>query len=188
MPRRPLRTSALASTLVVLTLATGYGSGSAAAEPTPPSGDAELRPGATLAPFVIKDIVTVSGTDGDRREDTTDRIRRVLGAKVLFAKDSARLTAAARGRIQDIAREIRDNGSPAVSITGYTDNLGSAAHGLTLSRDRAEAVRDALRGDLTAGVSYTVRGLGESDPVADNSNEDGREKNRRVEVSFPRGS
>ncbi|MFE7776229.1 OmpA family protein [Streptomyces sp. NPDC057445] len=108
--------------------------------------DGQLRPGATLAPPVIADlrlvtavITTVSGTVDDRREDTTGQTTVTLGARILFGKDSATLTAAARTRIRAVAGEIRSWHATKATIVGYTDDLGSAAHGLTLSRRRAEA-------------------------------------------------
>ncbi|MGW7362941.1 OmpA family protein [Streptomyces sp. NPDC054841] len=177
-----------AAALVALTASVA----SAYADETP-SGDPHLVPGATLAAPVITDlrtvtadIVTVSGTGDERREDTTGRTTIAIGAKVLFGKDSAKLTPTARARIWDVAREIRSRRATKATIAGYTDDLGSAAHGLTLSRQRAEAVRDALRQVLGANVTYIVQGFGESNPVSDNGTESGREKNRRVTITFPR--
>jgi OOP family OmpA-OmpF porin len=69
-----------------------------------------------------------------------------------------------------------------VTITGYTDNVGGADRNSALSLQRAEAVRDYL---ITLGgdpKKFHVSGAGEANPVADNSTEEGRAKNRRVEV------
>jgi outer membrane protein OmpA-like peptidoglycan-associated protein len=72
-------------------------------------------------------------------------------------------------------------------VNGYTDNLGSAAYGRTLSLRRAEAVAAALRPRLS-GVPVTLqpRGFGEADPVASNATEAGRQLNRRVTIELPR--
>ena len=72
-----------------------------------------------------------------------------------------------------------------VAITGYTDSSGPAAYNLKLSEMRAQAVKDYL---ISAGIEearHTATGLGENNPVADNSTHEGREKNRRVEVVIP---
>jgi OOP family OmpA-OmpF porin len=69
-----------------------------------------------------------------------------------------------------------------VTITGYTDNVGGTGDNAALSLQRAEAVRDYL---ITLGgdpKKFQVSGAGEAKPVADNSTEEGRAKNRRVEV------
>ncbi|MER7811882.1 OmpA family protein [Streptomyces sp900116325] len=70
-------------------------------------------------------------------------------------------------------------------MAGFTDDLGSAAHGPTLSRQRAEAVRDVLRQELGASVTYAVQGFGEAHPIADNKTRSGRELNRRVSITYP---
>jgi OOP family OmpA-OmpF porin len=109
-----------------------------------------------------------------------------LGTDVLFDFGSATLDPQARsvlsGRLKSIPRRAK------VTITGYTDSVGSPAGNLTLSRRRAAAVAAAAttaRPDLT--VSAT--GRGESNPVAPNSaggqdNPPGRAKNRRVELRW----
>ena len=70
-----------------------------------------------------------------------------------------------------------------VIITGYTDNVGDPEFNVTLSQQRAEAVRDYL---IILGppipTKFQVNGGGEGNPVADNSTDEGRAKNRRVEV------
>ena len=70
-----------------------------------------------------------------------------------------------------------------ILVEGFTDNLGSAAHGVWLSRMRAEAVAAWL---IARGVSERLissRGWGEARPVANNDTEAGRKRNRRVEIT-----
>ncbi|WP_405984936.1 OmpA family protein [Streptomyces sp. NBC_00872] len=150
----------------------------------------KLRSGATLAPAKVLDIISVVESEGgeERREDTNQTVKFALQAEVLFGKDSAKLSPAANDRIAAIADEIKLQGASKVRVFGFTDNLGSAAHGDVLSKQRAEAVHGVLDQELaSAGITYEIRGYGEQYPIADNSNEEGRKKNRRVEVSFPRG-
>lgn len=69
-----------------------------------------------------------------------------------------------------------------IAVEGHTDNVGSESYNLELSRKRAQAVRDFLvQQGVTAG-RLTVEGYGFSRPVADNSTDDGRQKNRRVDL------
>jgi outer membrane protein OmpA-like peptidoglycan-associated protein len=110
-----------------------------------------------------------------------------LQAEVLFSKDSAKLSAEAKSRIDAIAEEIKKQNATTVRVFGFTDNLGSSAHGDVLSKQRADAVQAVLDSDLNSpNITFEVRGYGEQYPIADNSTEAGRKKNRRVEVTFPR--
>lgn len=150
----------------------------------------ELKKGAKLAPAVVVDILSVSGDlSGDSgRQESNDDIKLTLQSEVLFAKDNAELSGRADARVAEVAQEIKENGPRKVTVRGFTDNLGSYAHGKTLSTKRAEAVHKALAAELGAsGIAYEVAGKSEDDPIADNSTEEGRKKNRRVEISFGRG-
>ncbi|WP_107426135.1 OmpA family protein, partial [Streptomyces milbemycinicus] len=166
----------------------------APADTTPPikidAKDPDLRlPGsAKLAPGRVLDIKSVVETDdGDeRREDTNTKVKFALQAEVLFDKNSSKLGGEANARIRAIAQEIEKQNATSVRVFGFTDDLGSALHGLKLSKERANAVQHALSANLDSSVQYQIRGYGEQYPIADNSTEEGRKKNRRVEVSFAR--
>ncbi|MEU3580141.1 hypothetical protein AMK14_04065 [Streptomyces sp. TSRI0445] len=151
--------------------------------------DLKMPEGGTLAPGKVLDIVQVVEDQGgeERREDSNADIKFALQAEVLFGKDSAKLSSAANARIAAIAEEIKKQNATKVRVFGFTDNLGSSAHGDVLSKQRADAVHGVLSKELGPTVTYEIRGYGEQYPIASNSNEEGRKKNRRVEVSFPRG-
>ncbi|MFC8370186.1 OmpA family protein [Streptomyces sp. NPDC057239] len=162
---------------------------SAPVELDPNDPDLKLPDGATLAEPKVLDIKTVvEDQSGDeRREDTNSDVTFALQAEVLFGKDSAKLGAEAKARIATIAGEIKTQNATKVRVFGFTDNLGSSAHGDVLSRQRANAVQAVLGQELSdANITYEVRGYGEQYPIADNSTEAGRKKNRRVEITFPR--
>ncbi|WP_432057224.1 OmpA family protein [Streptomyces sp. bgisy022] len=162
---------------------------SAPVELDPDDPDLKLPDGATLAAAKVLDIKqVVEDQSGDeRREDTNSDVKFALQAEVLFPKDSAKLGAQAKSRISTIAQEIKAQNATKIRVFGFTDNLGSSAHGDVLSRKRANAVQSVLDQELNdSNVTYEVRGYGEQYPIADNSTEAGRKKNRRVEVSFPR--
>ncbi|MFE5485963.1 OmpA family protein [Streptomyces sp. NPDC056527] len=159
----------------------------------PPAIDANspelmLPDGATLAPAKILDIKQVVEEEGgeQRREDTNVDVTFALQAEVLFGKDSAKLGPAATARIAAIAVEINKQNSSKVRVFGFTDNLGTYEHGLKLSKQRADAVQQELAKNLDPGKTFDIRGYSEDYPIADNGTEEGRTKNRRVEISFPR--
>jgi len=151
--------------------------------------DLKLPEGGTLAEPKVLDIKqVVEDQSGDeRREDTNADVKFALQAEVLFGKDSAKLGAEAKARITSIADEIKTQNGTRVRVFGFTDDLGSAAHGDVLSKRRANAVQDVLDQELNdPNVTFEVRGYGEQYPISSNATESGRKKNRRVEVSFPR--
>ncbi|MFE7132332.1 OmpA family protein [Streptomyces sp. NPDC057638] len=202
--RRPMAVS-VAVVLLVTGLQLGGATTVAADNPSVPPGtepsttpariDAtspglQMRDGATLAAARVLDIVSIVETEGgeERREETRTSLKFALQAEVLFGKDSARLTAQANSRISAIAAEIREHRAQRIRVFGFTDDLGTYQHGMVLSRNRADAVHGVLSDQLNdPGITYEVRGYSEDYPIADNSSEEGRRKNRRVEVSFPTG-
>lgn len=162
----------------------------------PASPHLQLPEGSTLAPPKVLDIVSVTDESSvaasqpeQRQETSNSTVTYALQSEVAFGKDSAVLSAAAASRIQAIAADIntRHVTSP-IRVFGFTDDLGSSAHGDTLSKQRAQAVYQVLATALSsAGDSshtFQVRGYGEDYPIADNSTEVGRRQNRRVEITF----
>lgn len=101
---------------------------------------------------------------------------------VIFETNSTALTAGARGALDRVAISLVAHAGIQVEVAGYTDNRGSAAANLRLSRARADAVRSYL---IERGVSpeqITSRGYGADDPVDTNVTAVGRSRNRRVEL------
>ena len=101
---------------------------------------------------------------------------------ILFESGSAKLQAQSMGIIRQIYQVLQQDGSIKLMILGHTDSDGEAANNLVLSEKRASAVRDVLvevYGVDTARLQ--ISGKGETDPVAENSTEEGKSKNRRVE-------
>jgi outer membrane protein OmpA-like peptidoglycan-associated protein len=154
----------------------------------PQAAGLRLADGANLAPSKVLDIKFVTEDLGgeERREDSTEKTKFTLQAEVLFPKDSSKLDSGAESRIQDIVDEAETQKATEVNVFGFTDDLGSYEHGKALSKKRANAVQQALSKEMNSTVTFNVRGYSEDYPIADNKTEDGRKKNRRVEVSFPR--
>ena len=69
-----------------------------------------------------------------------------------------------------------------VSIKGYTDSTGGDKHNMTLSGKRANSVRDYLISKGVAADRLVAQGFGKADPIGDNTTQEGRAKNRRVEL------
>ncbi|WP_419224658.1 OmpA family protein [Acinetobacter sp. A2] len=99
-----------------------------------------------------------------------------------FAVDSAKIEASSQTAIHEIVKLLQQDPQLKLSIDGHTDNTGLAQHNLKLSESRAEAVKNALiQADIQAD-RLQPRGLGASQPIADNTTDEGKALNRRVEL------
>ena len=98
-----------------------------------------------------------------------------------FDFDSANLKPAMESELNAVADKVKASlGSERLQIVGHTDSTGPEAYNQNLSESRAQAAADYLAGLGVTNV--TVKGMGESQPAADNSTREGRAMNRRVEV------
>ena len=103
---------------------------------------------------------------------------------ILFATDSDRLNPSLRSDLLVLANSLNRYPQSIVTVTGHTDNTGTASYNQDLSERRAFAVSDVLR---TGGVSSSrIRtvGAGEGQPIATNQTSAGRALNRRVDITI----
>ena len=121
----------------------------------------------------------------------TDRVRVVRRGVTLvltlvagsgFESGSFRLTREAEATLSAVAETLREFEKTVVSVRGHTDASGSERANLTLSERRALAVARFLIDHGVDRRRLVVVGLGQLNPVASNETEEGRERNRRVEV------
>ena len=101
---------------------------------------------------------------------------------VHFATGKADILPESRPLIDEIVKMLSKRGSLRVGVEGHTDNTGTPAANRTLSEARARSVADAI---VAAGVKrdrLDSAGFGQDRPVADNRTDEGRAKNRRVEI------
>ena len=123
------------------------------------------------------------GADLDAIAATNSALKLSLQSNLLFAFDSYVLQDSAMAVVDSVATWINDLGEVDVLVEGHTDSVGTDVYNSQLSRNRSAAVKNALenRTDPTS-VTYSTRGLGEAFPVMSNSTEEGRQRNRRVDI------
>ncbi|MDQ6976372.1 MAG: OmpA family protein [Mariprofundaceae bacterium] len=101
---------------------------------------------------------------------------------VFFETNSAVLMASSQSVLNGAVATLKQNPSIHVEVAAHTDSRGRDAYNMKLSNKRANSVMDYLtRHGIDAGRMH-ARGYGETMPVADNNTEEGRAKNRRVEL------
>lgn len=101
---------------------------------------------------------------------------------VLFALNSANLTADARERLAKVAGILIAYPDIKVEVDGYTDNTGPLNFNQQLSQQRADTVRQYLVSQGVPSGSVDSKGFGPNDPIASNDTPDGRKQNRRVNM------
>ena len=107
---------------------------------------------------------------------------RVTLSDVHFATGKAAITSDSERALNNAVAALKDHTDWNIRVEGFTDNVGSREANLKLSDERANAVMDWLANHGIDRSRLSAKGYGESRPVAKNSSEEGRAKNRRVEL------
>ena len=153
--------------------------------------------GVLIGKKMDKAAAQAAAIEGAQVEQVTDNnglqaVKVTFDSGILFGTGAAALSADAKASLSKFANNVlKQNTGMDVDIYGYTDNQGwknstaeqSKQKNINLSQERAQSVSTYL---LSCGVAGNqikkVEGLGEANPVADNSTAAGRQENRRVEV------
>lgn len=124
------------------------------------------------------------GGTGVKIVNTGSELVLTLPEAITFDVDSAQVRASSREIIFDVARNLQQFPNSAINVTGHTDNTGTVNYNRDLSERRANAVTSLL---INAGVNpgrIQTFGAGEGRPVASNGSFEGRQANRRVEITI----
>jgi outer membrane protein OmpA-like peptidoglycan-associated protein len=99
-----------------------------------------------------------------------------------FKTNSAELAKSEDAQLEKIAAALKSNPNVKIRVEGHSDNSGLAAMNQALSERRAAMVRSFLIDKGVKASQVTAKGYGASQPIAPNTNQSGRAKNRRVMV------
>ena len=139
-----------------------------------------------------KDVM-YNGVNFNFGKTTNDLAERLAAIKARFngkpimlyfatGKQEVNVTAQQRQDFSDLVFYLDNVAKSSLEVSGHTDNKGATNVNERLSRKRAEFVRDYLVGNGLGRNRLTAKGFGPAKPIASNNTDDGRSKNRRVEV------
>lgn len=126
----------------------------------------------TAAPKVVKAKPATFTPIPSRRETMT----------ALFESDSAKVSARGKEKIRDLVRRLNRDGYKYITVEGYTDNSGTFAQNVALSKKRAEAVKKLMIQYGIDAQKIAAVGKGALNPIASNDRPEGRALNRRIEI------
>jgi outer membrane protein OmpA-like peptidoglycan-associated protein len=101
---------------------------------------------------------------------------------ILFDAGKADIKPDAETNLKNLGTSLQTNSETNILIIGHTDNTGTQENNIDLSVHRAASVKDYLVNDGIAGSRMRIDGKAGTEPIADNSTEEGRAQNRRVEI------
>ena len=103
---------------------------------------------------------------------------------IFFATNSFTLEDKSLTELKKLVVFMNSNPAVKVELSGHTDNIGSSDANMKLSTQRAKAVSDYLITNGIAATRIVYKGYAALKPIADNGSEDGRQKNRRLEIKI----
>lgn len=129
---------------------------------------------------MVQNMVTVSASEMSKAIASTGRVA-LYG--ILFDTGKADIKAESKPALEEIAKLLKGDGGLKLRVVGHTDNQGGLDSNIALSKRRAEAVNAALASQHgIAAARLSAFGVADLAPVASNTDEAGRAKNRRVEL------
>ena len=115
-------------------------------------------------------------------EDGLKALKVTFESGILFGFNQTTISDEAKASLDELVECISDLPESRIRVYGHTDNVGTHEANLTVSTRRANEVSKYLQTKGIAADRITTKGLSYDNPVADNSTEEGRAKNRRVEI------
>ncbi|ASJ74682.1 OmpA family protein [Granulosicoccus antarcticus] len=111
-------------------------------------------------------------------------LSRINLSAVSFQAGSNSIAAGSETALDQVVQLLRNNPDKRIRIEGHTDDTGPASVNLRLSQERAQAVARYLESGNVSASQMIAKGYGSTQPIADNTTDSGRAKNRRIEISY----
>ena len=144
------------------------------------TGDFNEFPNYEQTAVLVKEMAQDMSASAQAMSDAIAKSGRLDIYGITFTTGQAAITPASNEVLNDVLAVLAANPDWRLRIEGHTDNVGDKAANLKLSNARAAAVAAWLTGKGVDAARLSTAGLGDTQPIADNTTEDGRARNRRV--------
>ena len=132
--------------------------------------------------------ISVIEVEGMKQEITANEMFEKVNAGtsvalyINFDTGKSTISSESQTLVEELYKMVNANPSLKIMVEGHTDNVGNQGSNQTLSEQRAASVKQALVSKGIAPERISTKGFGQDKPISDNTTEEGKAKNRRVEI------
>ncbi|MBJ9985762.1 OmpA family protein [Acinetobacter sp. S40] len=126
----------------------------------------------------------MAGTGVEVNRNPDGSVGLVMPGNITFDTNKSNIKPNFYSTLNKVAQTLAEDNKSAILVTGYTDSTGNDSINIPLSQARAQAVASYLSGQGVSSARINAQGYGSANPIASNATADGREQNRRVEISI----
>lgn len=126
----------------------------------------------------------MAGTGVEVNRNPDGSVGLIMPGNITFDTNQSNIKPNFYSTLNKVAQTLAEDNKSAILVTGYTDSTGNDSINIPLSQARAQAVANYLSGQGVSSARINAQGYGSANPIASNATADGREQNRRVEISI----
>ncbi len=126
----------------------------------------------------------MAGTGVEVNRNPDGSVGLVMPGNITFDTNKSNIKPNFYSTLNKVAQTLAEDNKSAIFVTGYTDSTGNDSINIPLSQARAQSVANYLSGQGVSSARINAQGYGSANPIASNATADGREQNRRVEISI----
>ena len=126
----------------------------------------------------------MAGTGVEVNRNPDGSVGLVMPGNITFDTNKSNIKPNFYSTLNKVAQTLAEDNKSAILVTGYTDSTGNDSINIPLSQARAQSVANYLSGQGVSSARINAQGYGSANPIASNATADGREQNRRVEISI----
>ena len=126
----------------------------------------------------------MAGTGVDVTRNPDGSVGLIMPGNITFDTNKSNIKPNFYATLNKVAQTLTEDNKSGILVTGYTDSTGNDSINIPLSQARAQSVANYLAGQGLARTRINAQGQGSANPIASNATAEGREQNRRVEISI----